>query len=248
MNYPQYVSIQGGIREARWSAFILPWCLLFLSWSVLAVAFFTRQDAWLDHDYLLASRHLSWQLALLLFILSWQVMVLAMMLPGLCVQLWWLVPVRGQSWPVQLQFILGFSAAWTLFALGAFSGDGLLHNVVRHWQWLYLHSVWIGATLLVVAGVFQWSSWKLRCLERFHIVAVDDGGSPLEHGWRYGLWDMAGNGALMLVMFGIGMRSFLALASLSALMWIEHANCASKLLPRLIGVSCFIAAILWLVL
>lgn len=172
-------------------------------------------------------------------------MVLAMMLPGLFTKLLWLAPSKGRCWPIQFLFILGYAAAWTLFAVGAFGGDSLLHDLVRHWNWLYLHTRWIGGGLLIVSGIFQWSSWKRHCLARFRPMKYS-GHTPWLSGWRYGLWDVACNWSLMLVMFGIGMHSFLLLTSLSAVMWIEHAGSASNIIPRVIGIGCFLAAILWL--
>lgn len=49
---------------------------------MLGIAFLTQWHVLIDHDYLLRSSHLPRLVALFVFLLCWQVMTMAMMLPS----------------------------------------------------------------------------------------------------------------------------------------------------------------------
>lgn len=239
--------------DLSWQGFALPWTLALLGWSVLCMAFLTGRNVWLDHDKLLVNSNLPWLLALLIFLLGWQLMLLAMMLPALLALLSTFYTHYQRYRYAQTIFLIGYSTAWTLFALAAFIGDTLLHTIIQQWWWLYMHPQWIGALLLCIAGIFQWSSLKqryiLRCATTESLLRAEQErqqGSFWQQGWRYGIWDIGCNWALMLVMVGLGMRSLLTMALLSAIMWIEHANAHNKHLRLSIGLALCLLGCLWL--
>lgn len=237
-------------RRAPWRAFMLPWLLLAGSWGLLGLAFLTGKNSWLDHDYLIRSSHWPWLLALLVFLASWQVMLLAMMLPALFSQLLLLAHHLSRYWSTQALFIAGYAASWTLFACAAFVGDTLLHSLVNQWRWLYLHPQWITALLFFLAGIFQWSAVKWRCLQHTRDNEQNATGPPWQQGYRYGLWCMSCNWALMLLMVGVGMRNLLTLAALALFMWLERAvpQAQTKTLSFCAGSACLLYALLILLL
>ncbi|GLV60256.1 hypothetical protein KDH_70760 [Dictyobacter sp. S3.2.2.5] len=238
-----YLEGQGAGGQALWRAFLLPWLLLTGSWGVLGVAFLTGHNSWLDHDYLIRGNHWPWPLAGLVFLASWQVMLLAMMLPGLFNSLLLLPHHLARYWPEQVLFIVGYAGSWSLFACAAFVGDTLLHGLVGRWRWLYLHPQWIAALLFALAGLVQWSPLKWHCLRHTRLHQQETRGSPWRQGYRYGLWCVGCNWALMLLMVGVGMRNLLALASLTLLMWLERTWSRGKVLGLCAGAGCLLYAL-----
>lgn len=228
----------------RWTAILGPWCVIVGAWVVLLFAFSTQQAAFLDHDYLLRVSHLPWLLVLLLFLLSWQVMIAAMMLPSLLSPLVALQRLPGMLWLHQARFIAGYAAVWTLFALGAFIGDTFVHWLVSSWWTLYTHPWLISTTLLLLAGVVQFSPQKCASLERCRRDALClHAATPWRGGLRYG-WSCLGScWAMMLVMFGLGMRSLPLLCLLTAGVLLEKTGVVGKRLRPLIGIAFLLAAL-----
>ena len=236
-----------------WNAVMFPWTLILLSWMLLGIAFLTQRNVLIDHDYLLRTSHLPWIVALLVFLLCWQVMTMAMMVPSSLSRLMILYESRECGFRAQAIFILGYATVWTGFALLAFLGDTLVHQVVRQWWWLYFHSQLIGVLTLALAGVCQWSPLKWRCLQRCIAFTSaqacmslqEASSSSWQQGLRYGTWCLGSSWALMLVMFGIGMRSLLVMALLTAVMFLEREVLKGKWLRFAIGSAFLLLALLW---
>ncbi len=125
----------GNVSETfpSWNAVVLPWTLILLSWVLLSIAFLTQRNVLIDHGYLLRTSHLPWMVALLVFLLCWQVMTMAMMLPSSLSRLLMLYESHRRGFRAQAVFIVGYAMVWTGFALLAFLGDMLVHQVVRQW-------------------------------------------------------------------------------------------------------------------
>ena len=60
---------------------VLVWGLVFLAWVLMALIMVTNQHHWSHHHVLIAEKSQPLLPKLLIFILSWQVMTVAMMLP-----------------------------------------------------------------------------------------------------------------------------------------------------------------------
>ncbi|HJT58236.1 MAG TPA: hypothetical protein VJ761_17155 [Ktedonobacteraceae bacterium] len=69
-------------RRGRRALVLWPWLLVAVAWTVLILATLAQQTFLLDHHYLLQASGLSWLAALEVFLLSWQFMTVAMMLPS----------------------------------------------------------------------------------------------------------------------------------------------------------------------
>ena len=88
-------------RVYRWSYLLGPWSLVMLAWGIIFVAFATKQTYLIDHDFLLRTSHFPWWLALVAFLVAWQLMVLAMMLPSTLSMLVTLAAADRTSRPVR---------------------------------------------------------------------------------------------------------------------------------------------------
>jgi predicted metal-binding membrane protein len=140
---------------------------------VLLLATWTHQAYLLKHDYVLEASGLPWIAALLFFLGCWQVMMVAMMVPASLPTVF-----RLQQRPGTLvAFLAGYLAIWTAFALLAFAGDTLLHQVVKEWSWLSHHVSLIGAVTLALAGGFELTPFKAQALSRCGSVGARASGA-----------------------------------------------------------------------
>ena len=233
-----------------------PWLLVIVAWTVALVAALTNQNSLIDHHYLLEESHLSRLLALVVFLACWQVMTVAMMLPSSMPLVSMLVHAsRQQPHPraVPAAFLAGYAVVWTAFALVAFVGDTQIHWLVHHWFWLDTHFWVIGSTTFAVAGVFQFSPLKGRCLKQcrspfsFFVRSYRQGvGAAWHLGLRHGAFCLGSCWALMLVMFGIGVSSLLSMALLTGVMVIEKTYPGGQRLSPVIGIILLGLSALWL--
>ena len=248
-------------KDARFSLrsrapVIWPWILVTAAWTVALLAVLTKQTYLINHSYLLTQSHLAWIVALVVFLACWQVMIFAMMVPSsmplVCIVVY---ASRRQQYPWMFQGALaGYALVWTAFACVAFLADTLVHWLVSNWFWLYMHSWFISAITFAIAGGFQFSSLKARCLKLnrrplsfFTRYYRKNAGASLSLGLRYGMFCLGGCWALMLVMFGIGTGSMIWMAVLTGVMVIEKTYPGGQRLSRVCGILLLVLAVLWLV-
>jgi predicted metal-binding membrane protein len=236
----------------HWSYLLGPWSLVMLAWGIIFIAFATKQTDLLDHDFLLRTSHFPWWLALVLFLVAWQLMIVAMMLPSTLSVLVALAAMDRTSrpiWAIQGAFIVAYAGVWTLFAFAAFVGDTLIHFTANHWEWFSLHSRWIGTALCFVAAAHQWGTLKQQCLYQgrgrlYHCMYQSQ--SPWLLGWRYGLSCVGSCWTVMLVMFGIGMNNLLSIALLTGVVVVEKEIPAGRRLKPIIGIAFLLLGVLWI--
>jgi predicted metal-binding membrane protein len=185
------------------------------------------------HDSLLEGGP-AFGLALVLFVLAWQVMIAAMMLPsslplvGMFSAASAGAPGRGRALAA---FVGGYAVVWSAFGVLAFAGDASLHALVDASPWMKAHDWAIAPAVLVLAGLFQFSSLKDACLRACrhpasflhrHYRRGARGGFEL--GGRHGLFCVGCCWALMLVMFAAGAANLVWMAGLTALMVYEKTR------------------------
>jgi predicted metal-binding membrane protein len=243
-------------RRPRRTLVLWPWLLVAAAWAVLVLASVSHQTFLLDHHYLLQTSGLPWLAAFEVFLLCWQVMTVAMMLPSSMPMVQLVVYAgRRQARPVAvpLAFLAAYAVVWTAFAAGAFLGDTLVHRLVDVWPWLAVHAWLIGAITFFVAGLFQFSPLKGRCLDmcrtplgffmRHYRKGVD---AAWYLGVRHGGYCLGCCWALMLVMFGVGVGNLAGMATLTGAMVIEKAVPGGKRLSPIIGIVLLLLGGLWL--
>lgn len=239
------------------SPVIWPGVLVFAAWTVALLLALTKQTSLFDHRYLLTQSHLSWPAALTLFLVSWQVMTAAMMLPSSMPVVYMMAHASRRQrhpWVSQTAFLAGYAAVWTAFACAAFLADTLVHLLVSNWFWLYTHSWLIGAATFAIAGVFQFSPLKQHCFEQCHspfsffVRYYRRGvGAAWRLGLRHGAFCLGYCWALMLVMFGLGAGSLVWMAALTGVMVMERMFPGGQRLRPVLGVILLLLAALWLV-
>jgi predicted metal-binding membrane protein len=200
------------------------------AWA-LAIAAQAAGDATkLHHDALIHSS-LPSIAALWLFLIAWQAMIAAMMLPSSLP----LVRLFGRASASQPQparamaaFLGGYAAVWTAFGALAFIGDVGIHTAVDNWSWLSNHDYLIAGSTFAIAGAFQFSALKDACLRECrhpaayllsHYERGVGGGFRLGRG--HGVYCLGCCWALMLVLFGAGVASLWWMGALTALMVYE---------------------------
>ena len=203
------------------------------AWAVAIAAEATGEAALLGHSALIHSR-LPLVGALGVFVLAWQLMIAAMMLPSsLPLIRLFRFAAAGQARPgrATAALIAGYATVWTAFGALAFVGDVGLHRLVHAWPWLAAHPQLIAGSVLAIAGAFQFSELKERCLTEcrhpgpFLIQHYGRGvAAAFRLGRIHGLFCLGCCWALMLVGFAAGVANLWWMAALTALMVFEKTG------------------------
>jgi predicted metal-binding membrane protein len=257
LNLTDREQVEGQTRRGRRALMLWPWALVAAAWALAGLAVLTNQSELINHHYLLEESHLPLVVALLIFLACWQVMTVGMMLPSSMPMVYMIVHAgRRQKRPraIPAAFLAAYAFVWTTFALAAFLGDTRIHWLVDHWPWLAANAWIIGATTFAIAGVFQFTPLKKRCLTMcrspfgFFMQYYRQGvGAAWRLGLRHGVFCLGCCWALMLVMFGIGINSLLSMALLTGVMVIEKTYPGGQRLSPVIGIVLLGLAALWIV-
>jgi predicted metal-binding membrane protein len=233
------------------------WLIVLAAWTLLVTAFLTGQTRLVNHDAILGDQRIPGASTLLLFLVAWQVMTAGMMLPSsLPMMRLFARASRGQARPrLALGFFLaGYFIVWTGFAFSALVFDDGVHTLVDNWSWLSQREFLISVAVLAVAGAFQFTPLKERCLREcstplgFLWRHYDRGLLPaLNVGIRHGIFCLGCCWALMLVMFGVGVTSLIWLMALTAVMVLEKATRWGRRLVPFVGIGLIGLAIVMLV-
>jgi len=138
-----------------------------------------------------------------------------------------------------------------MFGWAALTFDGGVHQTVDAAAWLAARPWLVGAASLGLAGAFQFSTLKDRCLtECRHPAAY-----LLRHyrrgpraafrlGWGHGLYCLGCCWALMLVMFSVGVSDLRWMAALAGLMAYEKLGRQGQAAATVAGVALLALAVL----
>jgi predicted metal-binding membrane protein len=221
------------------------------AWAIAIVAELTGTAHDLHHDALIEGGPPLWA-GLFLFLVAWQAMVVAMMLPSSLplVRMFEAVSARQASpTTARAAFLGGYAVVWTGFGALAFLGDAVVHHTVDTVPWLERHQFLIGGGVLALAGAFQLSDLKERCLSKCrapgpfllaHYRRGAAGGYRL--GLRHGLFCLGCCWALMLVMFAAGVAMLWWMAALTAVMVYEKTGRHGDRIAPVVGVLLLVLA------
>jgi predicted metal-binding membrane protein len=207
------------------------------AWALVIAAEASGRAAGFHHDALLEGGLSPW-LGTALFLVAWQVTVAAMMLPSsLPLIVLFEQAAQHTAGPRRALSALlgGYALAWGAFGAAAFAGDAALHAGVDAWPWLEERQWAIAPGVLALAGEFQFTALKDRCLEQsrhpgaFLIRHYRRGpGGAFTLGLRHGAFCVGCCWALMLVAFALGMASLILMAAMTALMVHEKTRPAGR--------------------
>jgi predicted metal-binding membrane protein len=199
----------------------------------------------------------TWTVTAVSFVGMWAVMMVAMMLPSLVpmlrryregvgsvarARLGWLTAVVGA----------GYFFVWVLFGIAAFPlGAALTEMEMR--QPALARAVPIAAGIaLLLAGAFQFSTWKARHLAccRYESAPVPPlrsvPGSAWRHGVRLGVHCSLCCGNLILMLLVIGVMDLRAMAIVTVAITAERLAPAGERVARAIGAVCAAAGVVLL--
>ena len=216
------------------------------AWAAAVIAEMTGTAELLHHDALLEA-DLSWWSALVLFVGTWQLMIVAMMLPSTVplIRLFGSAAAEQPSPKLAMAVFIGaYALLWSAFGVVAFAGDVVVHRVIEANAWARSHEWLLGAGVLGLAGAFQFTDLKQRCLTvcrhpaMFMLYHYRRGtGAAFRLGIRHGAFCLGCCWAVMLVMFAVGVSNLVWMAALTALMVYEKIGRLSKEMTQASGVA-----------
>jgi len=190
----------------------------------------------------------------LFFVIGWILMSVAMMLPTslpLVAFFHAFVRVRPNRGTLVLLLVTGYLLVWAGFAVLVHLGDLGIHAaagnapLLRAWSWA------IAAGVFAVAGLYQFSSLKYRCLDKCRspvtfVMRHWRGGAErrqaLRLGVHHGLFCLGCCWSLMLLMFAVGIGSLAWMFALAAVMAAEKNAPWGRRLTTPLGAVLLLAA------
>jgi predicted metal-binding membrane protein len=169
----------------------------------------------------------------LVFVGSWTVMTMAMMLPTsvpLMVTFQTIAGDRADRTLLLALLATGYVAIWGGVGLAYYAAATLLHRWAANSTWLQAHALATSGLLLIVAGMYQFSPLKYRCLDKCrsplsfvlgYWQGQHDRRNAFRLGVHHGLFCIGCCWALMLLMFAVGIGNIVGMLLLGAVMAIE---------------------------
>jgi predicted metal-binding membrane protein len=191
-----------------------------------------------------------------LFSAGWLLMVVAMMLPTtipLVATFAMFVSRRRRPGILVALLVAGYIATWSAFGAAAFVADRVLHALVVSIPLLATHPQLVIAATLALAGAWQFSSLKYRCLDECRsplgfVINRWQGRSPRGESFRlgvaHGLFCIGCCWSMMLVMFGLGMGNLAWMLGFGGIMAVEKNVAWGRRVSRPLGVLLVMAAVL----
>ncbi len=186
-----------------------------------------------------------------LMFLMWSVMMIAMMAPTAAPMILVFATVnrrfRQQQRPFASTsiFVSGYLLVWCGFAVVATVGNWALHfNSLLNSMMGESTSAYLGGSLLMAAGAFQWSRLKYVCLTHCRTPM-----SFLTNSWREGNWGALAMGlqhgaycvgccwVIMGLLFVLGVMNLLWIAALAGFVLLEKVAPRGILLSRATGLG-----------
>jgi predicted metal-binding membrane protein len=164
----------------------------------------------------------SWAAAIGAFLGMWVPMMIAMMLPSLTPALLRLgesAAATGDGWPGRFAALAGLAylLVWAALGLAVFAGGALLLEAALRWPRLAGVMPFVAGLVVIAAGLFQMSRWKLALLGHCRQVSSRGNGpaAAMGQGARLGLAccaSCAGLTALLLIGGAMDLRAMVVVA------------------------------------
>jgi predicted metal-binding membrane protein len=195
--------------------------------------------------------HSTWPVTTLLpLFFMWSVMMVAMMLPTALPMVLTFGAVTnqrrrfGRPYVPTIIFVCGYLAIWGVFSAMAAVAQWLLHRYALLSESMTTTSAIFGGTLLILAGVFQFTPLKHRCLTRcrgtleFILTRWREGRSAaFRMGLEHGAFCTGCCWALMALLFVAGVMNMYWVAGLTIFVCLEKILPASARLNLASGIG-----------
>jgi predicted metal-binding membrane protein len=184
-----------------------------------------------------------------LYLVGWTLMTIAMMLPTTLPLLeifHRLTARRPEHSQLTALVITGYLSVWAGFGIVAHLADWALHEIVERSTWLEANAWVIGAGTLLLAGSFQFTRLKYRCLDKCRAPLSfvmeywrgrHDRRNALLLGINHGIFCVGCCWALMLLMFAVGVGNVGWMLVLGAVMAVEKNMPWGRKLSAPLGVA-----------
>jgi len=179
----------------------------------------------------------------------WAIMMAAMMLPSAAPMLLLYDKIArnrvasGKTAGSTSLFGLGYLSVWAAFSVAAVSLQYGLDRAKLLSPMMESASVILSATLLILAGVYQWTPLKQACLSHCRsplefIMTEWRGGKsgPFVMGLRHGIYCLGCCWVLMLLLFVGGIMNLIWTSGLAAFVLVEKTAPAGQWLGRAAGI------------
>ena len=170
---------------------------------------------------------------LVFFVTGWTLMVFAMMLPTslpLIALFQTMTRDRADHKLLVGLLIAGYVGVWTWFGVAVHLGDLALHRVTEQSVWLSGNYWVLGASVLVMAGAYQFTPLKYHCVNKCrsplsfiisHWTGKSEKLQALRLGMHHGVFCVGCCWSLMLLMFAVGSGNIGWMLVLGTVMAIE---------------------------
>ena len=223
--------------------------LVILAWMTLWIWDRSPYARYLDHGSLSEIGTASLLIPVVLYLVGWTLMTTAMMLPTTVPLLeifHRLIAHRPERSQLMALLIAGYLSVWAAFGIAAHLADWVLHELVERNPWLEANAYVIGAGTLLVAGAFQFSRLKYRCLDKCRAPlsfvmsywrGANNRRNALWLGVNHGVFCVGCCWALMLLMFGVGVGNVGWMLALGVVMAVEKNTRWGRNLSRPLGLT-----------
>jgi predicted metal-binding membrane protein len=220
-----------------------------LAWCALWICDRSPYGRYLSHEQLGEIDAGSLLLPITFYLAGWTLMTVAMMLPTTLplLEIFRRLTARRPDRSQLLALVIaGYLGVWLGFGVAAHSADWLLHEVVERGSWLGANASLVGAATLLLAGGFQFSRLKYRCLDKCRaplsfVTSYWRGRHERRNafllGIHHGLFCVGCCWALMLLMFAVGVGNVAWMLVLGALMAAEKNLPWGRKLSAPLGVA-----------
>jgi predicted metal-binding membrane protein len=182
----------------------------------------------------------------------WVVMMVGMMTPSVAptiliyARIGRQAVVQGKPFAATAWFAAGYLAAWMVFSLAATSMQWLLERAALLTPTMESASTMLGGTVLIAAGVYQWTPFKDNCLSACQAPLAfilrhggfrSDPAGALAVGFKHGLYCIGCCWALMMLLFVGGVMNIGWIAVLAVLVLLEKVLPFGRVVAKLAGIA-----------
>jgi predicted metal-binding membrane protein len=182
----------------------------------------------------------SWIAAAGSFLCMWTMMMLAMMLPSLTPVLWQVhenAARTGDTRPGLFAALVSlfYFIVWTAFGLVVFIGGATLLEAAMRWPQLARAVPFAAGFVIIAAGLFQMSRWKLAMLGHCRRAAAHGTGIAAAMGLRLGFTCCASCAGLTMLLLVGGVMDLHTMAVVALAITAERLASAGERIARATG-------------